>query len=340
MKHPLIAVAIVVMTGCDPGPTPPDVLDPNVTALTGAEVTTTDEAVLIDGVVCIDLGDGPRGIFVQHHKEYTYGGLFEVENDELVGESWYMDVRREQVTRGRGDSIFYRDVDLGEVLLEGTAAMRTEIDTVQIYPLPDRVVVVENYILNRILIFAHRLNMSGGTVSFAHEPFYEDMLAGSPLTVTATGSAEVEPFSAAITLRPGAGVTGLWNGADLDFDRSRPVLRPDEPLVVELSRSLERDRALLFMSYAPAGGADAQTLRKASAVFQLETTTDRVVIPASALAEIASHMVEDDGRYVFRILEYLVHEDALDIVYVDGPEEALDGVQFNVFGFYVDLHRR
>ena len=45
--------------------------------------------------------------------------------------------------------------------------------------------------------------------------------------------------------------------------------------------------------------------------FQLNATTQRVVIPASVLGEIASHMVESEGAYVFRIIEYLVHEDAL-----------------------------
>lgn len=340
MKRLLITVATVFLTACESGPTPPELLASNVTALTGAEVTTTDEAVLIDGEVCIRLGDGPRGMFVQHYQEYTYGGLDGAVNDELVEESWYMDVRRELVTRESGDSIFHRDVDFGNVALEGTPAMRTEIDTAQVYTLPDRVIVLERYILNRVLIYAHRQNMSGSTVAFAHEPFYEEMVAGSPLSLTATGSADIEPLAATVTLRPGARVTGLWNGGDLDFARSRPVLRPDEPLVVELSRPLEPDRSLLLLSYAPIGGVDRQTYRNASATFQLKAPTDRIVIPASALAQIASHMVEDEGSYVFRILEYLVHEDALEIVYTgDGAEEALDGVQFNIFGFYLELHR-
>ena len=340
MKRLLMMVAALFGAACESGPTPPDLFESNVTALTGAEVTTTDEAVLIDGEVCIELGDGPRGIFVQHHEEYTYGGLYEPVNDELVEESWYMDVRRELVTRESGDSVFHRDVDFGDVALEGTPAMRTVIDTIQVYTLPDRVVVLERYILNRVLIYAHRLNMNGSTVTFAHEPFYEDMVAESPLTLTATGSADIEPVSASVTLRPGADVTGLWNGSQLDFNASRPVLRPDEPLVVELSRPLDHDKTLLYLSYVPSGGADLETYRRASAVFQLKATTERVVIPAAVLGEIASHMVESEGAYVFRIIEYLVHEDALEIEYVaDGSREALDGVQLNIFGFYLELHR-
>jgi hypothetical protein len=99
-----------------------------VTVLAGAEVTTTDDAVVVGGVPRIHLGGGPRGMFVQQSTEYTYGGLYEQINEELVGESWYMDVGRRVVTRESGDTIFTRALDFGNVALEGTPASHFEID--------------------------------------------------------------------------------------------------------------------------------------------------------------------------------------------------------------------
>ena len=85
---------------------------------------------------------------------------------------------------------------------------------------------------------------------------------------------------------------------------------------------------------------DPEVLRRASACFQLKEGTDRVVIPASALAEVASHLPEEEGSFVFRIFEYLVKEDALQIVRVEGgTTEDLSGIQVNVFGFYLRMRR-
>ncbi len=341
-RWPLAAmVCILSSPACDPGPTAPN-LESNVTVLPGAEVITTDEAVLVADVAHIQFGNRPRGMYVQHHTEYTYGGLYERINDELVGESWYMDVGRRIVTRESGDTVFYRYLDFGDVALEGTPARHVEQDTVRVFTGGDRVRVYQNYILDRVLIYSHRLNMDGSTVSFVHEPFYERMVGGGEIDLTASGSADIEPTSASLTFRPGARVAVLWNGNDLAFDVERPVLRTDEPLVVELSRPLDPGRSVLILSYAPApgSGVDPAVVRRASACFQLEKSTDRVVIPAKALAEVASHLPEEEGGFVFRIYEYLVKDDAFEIVRVeDGTSESLSGLQLNSFGFYLRMRR-
>ncbi len=104
--------------------------------------------------------------------------------------------------------------------------------------------VFENGILNRVLIYSHLRNRDGSTVSVVHEPFYEHMVAGGAIELTASGSDDIEPTSASFTLRAGARVTALSNGEDLDFQQERPVLRTDAALVVQLSRPLDPDRAL------------------------------------------------------------------------------------------------
>lgn len=212
----------------------------------------------------------------------------------------------------------------------------------RVFDAGDQVHVYHNYILDRVSIYSHRINMGGSTVSFVHGPFYEHMVAGGAIELTASGSGDIEPASASVTLRAGARVTALSNGDDLDFRRERPVLRPDEPLVVELSRPLDPNRAVLRLSYAPApgSGVDPDVVRRARAVFQLTETTDRVVIPASALAGIASHLPEEEGGFVFRVYEYLVKQDVLEIVRIEnGTAESLSGLQVNVFGFYLRMRR-
>ena len=60
----------------------------------------------------------------------------------------------------------------------------------------------------------------------------------------------------------------------------------------------------------------------------------------SALAEVASHLPEAEGGFVFRIYEYLVMEDVLEIVRIeDGITEKLSGLQSNGFGLYVQMRR-
>lgn len=336
----LVAIAIVLASACDSSPTEPT-LESNVTVLAGAEVTTTDDAVLVGGQPRISFGKAPRGLYVQHFTEFSYGGLHQPVNDELVGDSWYMDVGR-TITRENGDTIFYRFLDFGDVALEGTRAHHVRIDTVRVYQGGGRVRVYENGILNRVLIYSHRRNMDGTTVTFAHEPFYEEMIAGRAITVTASGSDDIGPTSGAVTLLPGARVTALSNGEPVDFERGRPVLRPHAPLVVELSRPLDPDRSLLYLAYAPPhqSGVDLSVIRRASVSFQLRERTNRVVIPAAALAEAASHLPVEEGEYVFRISEYLVTEDAMEIVRLaDGTTESLSGLQVNVFGFLLRMRR-
>jgi hypothetical protein len=342
-RWPLAAIVILIplLSACDSGPVEPN-LESNVTVLTGAEVTTTDDAVLVAGVASIPLGNRPRGMYVQHHTEYTYGGLHQPINNELVGESWYMDVGRSIITRESEDTVFYRYLDFGDVALEGTPALHIEQDTVRTITAGDQVRVYQNHILDRVQINIHRLNLDGSTVSFVPEPFYEHMVGGGAIELTASGSADLQPTSASVTVRPGARVVDLWNGEDLAFDQTRPVLRTDQPLVIELSRSLNPGQSVLRLSYVPpvGSGVALEVLRRASACFQLKRSTDRIVIPAEALAEVASHLPEEEGAFVFRIYEYLVKDDALEIVRVeDGTRQTLSGLQLNSFGFYLRMRR-
>ena len=179
-------------------------------------------------------------------------------------------------------------------------------------------------------------------MTFSHEPYYERMLAGEALELTASGSADIAPTSALITLRPGVRITALWNGEDVPFERELPVFRTDQPLVVQLSRSLIPDRTILHLEWAPPNSyvVDPDVRRRASAVFQLKERTNRLVIPASALAEVASHLPVEEGWFVFRIFEYHVIQDVLRIVRLkESMRESLRAVQSIGFGLYVKMRR-
>jgi hypothetical protein len=337
MRRFLVVIAVVLAAACDSGPTEREEQEdrtevPNVRMLAGAQLVTTDTAVLVDGARLIVFGDRPIGIRSHHFTEFTYGGLYEQVNDELVGEQWFVDLGRTIVSDVRGDTVFTRDLDFGDVALEGTPADHFQIDTTTVVEAGDHVRVYENLIVNRVSIYIHRLNKDGSEVTFVRQPFYEHVLAGGAVELTASGSEDVEPTAASLSFGEGVRITAIWNGEDLSFERERPVFRTDEPLVIELSRELDPDRTVLSLFYAPPTpyNTDPDIVRPASAVFQLQETTDRVVIPASALQEIASHLPEPEGAYLLGINEYTVTQDALQIVRIEaGTTENLTAVESN-----------
>lgn len=344
MRRTSIAIVVVAALACDTPPTQnTDQTEvPNVTVLSGAEVVTTDTAVLVNGERLISFGSGPAGMLLHSFQEFTYGGLYEKLNDELVDDQSFMDVGRRIVTDERGDTVFSRSLDFGEVTLAGSSFSRYEIDTARVFDEGGDVQVYENGLLNRILIYARRLNMDGSTVTFAHEPFYDHMLAGNAVELRASGSGDIAPTSATLRATGGARVTRLWNGEDLDFEKQMPVLRIDEPLVVELSRPLDPDRTIILLAFVqpPPYNIDPEVANRASSVFMLKERTRRVVIPAAALADVAAHLPIAEGGLVFRIYEYIVSEDVLEIHRRrDGITEPLNFLQSNGVGFYVWMRR-
>ncbi|UCD25551.1 MAG: hypothetical protein JSW51_06455 [Gemmatimonadota bacterium] len=344
MRWQSIAIAVVLVFACNVGPTEQTGLteEPNVTVHTGVELVTTDTAVLVNDEELIDFGRGPFGFGVYGFTEFTYGGLYEAINDHLVDESWFLDVARRVITDVRGDTVFSRSLDFGDVALEETPAHRIEMDTVIVFDAGDHVRVYENILLNRIIVHSRVLRQDGSEVVFHHESCYDRILAGQAVELTASGSDEIAPTSAAFTPQPGIRITALWNGEYLRFDRRLPLFHTDYPLVVELSRSIDPDMSVLHLHYVPPPrhDVDPDLLRRASAVFQLQERTDRLVIPASALAEVASHVTDAEGWYVFRIYEYHVMEDVLEIERLKaGITEMLTGLQSNGFGLYVRIRR-
>ena len=336
-----VTLCSIIATACGDGPTE-QTETPNVTVHAGAELVTTDTAVLVNDEELIDFGHGPFGFGVYSFTEYTYGGMYELIDNALVDESWFMDVARRVVTDVRRDTVFSRSLDFGDVALDGTPAHRFEIDSVLVFDAGDHVRVYENVLLNRIMIYSHRLTMDGRTVTFSHEPSYDRIVAGESIELTASGSDEIGPTSASITVNPGIRITTLWNGAELDFEHVRPEFRTDQPLVVELNRQLDPDMTVIDLAYVPPPPyeVDPDVQRRASAVFILQERTNRLVIPASALAEVASHLPEPEGGLILRIHEYHVMEDVLEIVRLkEGITESLSGVQSNGFGLYVRMRR-
>lgn len=324
MRRFLVVIAVVLAAACDSGPTEQEEQEdrtevPNVRMLAGAQLVTTDTAVLIDGEQFIIFGGRPIGIFSVHSSEFKYGAFYEWLSDELMGEQWFVDVGRSVVTGTRGDTVFTRYLDFGDVALEGTPAHRFQIDTAIVVDAGDHIRVDENHIWYRILVYSHRINMDGSELTSVREPFYEHMLAGGAVELMAGGSDDIEPTATSLSFGEGVWITALWNGEDLNFEQERPVFRTDEPLVIELSRELDLDRTVLDLCYAPPPpyNTDPEIVRPASAVFQLQETTDRVVIPASALVEIASHLPEPEGVYLLGIGEYTVTQDALQILRIE-----------------------
>lgn len=329
---------LVAVLACDSGVEP--TLEPNVTALFAADVSTTDEGVMVGGTMRIDFGSEPLGIFVQHSTNFRYFGLTGGVNDELWSESWYMDTGR-RLSTVRGDTTFYRSLDFGDVTLEGTPARRHVIDTVRVYETSSGVRVYENGILNRILIYSFRQNADGTTVTFTHEPWYEHMIGGGAIELAGTGSDEIAPFSQPVTLTPGARIESISQGEELDFQHRRPILGTDEPLVVELSRPLDPGRAYLRLFYVPpcCDPADPDLLDRARVVFELNHRTDRIVIPASALAELESRLPDKPERVlILQATEYLARDGALEIVHLpEGTPESLSSVQANHIRVYVEM---
>lgn len=331
---------VVTAAGCGDGPTRPT-FEPNVAVFPGAAVTTSDDAVLVGGAPHIDFGSGIRAIFLQHSTRFTYGGLYERINDGLTDESWYLDFRRSRITAERADTVFRRAVDFGDVALDGTAAIRTEINDPFVSQRDDHVRVLERYLLFRVLIYSHRHNIDGSEVSFVHEPFYEGMVGGQPVSLTASGSPEVHPASASFTVQPGPRVTTVWNGDVLPFESSMSELRHDQPLMLELDRPVDPDKTMIRIFYAPPNeaGVSSEVRRLASAAFGLLGRTDRVVIPPSALREIASHLPEALGGFIIQVSEYQIEDDVMDVTYSDGIEETFAVLRASHFRIYARMPR-
>lgn len=331
--------ALLVLSACGGGITELDDPEANVVVYEAAEVTTTEDAILVDGTAQVQFGTAPRGYFVQHSIRYENGGPFEPPNDHRFHEGWYMDVARRIVTGQTGDTVFFRYLDLGDVAFGGAPARKIAIDTTRVFDWGEgEVRVYENLLLNRISFYGERITTDGRTVTFAHEPFYESMLAGAAIELTGSGSMDVEPFTSDITLRPGARLAGLSSGGPLDFQNEQPTLRSDRNLVIDFSRPLDRERTVVHIVYLDAPPADQELQRRASAAFQLMRSTDRVVIPHPALQRIKSEVPDVDGPFLLRVYEHVPLDDELRIERLpSGPNEALSGRQSNVLDLYFKM---
>ncbi|MEM7414925.1 MAG: hypothetical protein AAF389_05460 [Gemmatimonadota bacterium] len=335
---PRLLCLCVLAAACE-DPLLEESFEPNVTVYEAAEVVTTDAALVVDGAPLIDFGDGIRSIIARHQVTYSYGGLHEPTNDELSDEGWHLDFLRHRVTAERGDSVFLRGVDFGEVALGGSPAGRSERTDPIVTPRDGYVRVIERYLLYRALIYSTRLNRDGSTVEFYHEPYYERMVAGQPVILSAPGSSEVDPATASLTLRPGPRLTGLWNGQSRDYQQSMQSLDVGEHLVIDLDRPLEADRGLVRLLYAPPNdaGVSEEDRRRASATFVLLDDTDRIVIPSSALRSISAHLPEVLGAFIIDVREYLVTPDVMTVRYADDVSETFDMIRTSSVRVYARM---
>lgn len=336
------ALSLVAATAaCDGTPTELT-LEPNVAVFAAADVSQTDDAVLVGGTPQIDFGDGVRAILFSHQTRYVYRGVFEhLDSDREKDDSWYMDLRRSRTVEQRADTLFRRAVDFGDVTLDGTLADRLVNPNPFTAQRGDSVWAFDGYLTFRAAFYSYRSVLGGSDVSFRHEPAYDNIVAGRPVTLVVEGSDEVDPASASFALQPGPQVVDLWNGETVDFENSMPELRHDRPLALELDRPVERDRAIIRIFYAPPNdaGVSEDDRRLASAAFMLLGRSQRIVIPPSALSEMASHLPEPFGRYIIQISEYLVEDDVMDVRYSDGEEETFSVIRTSSFRIYATMAR-
>ena len=313
----------------------PDDPEPNVIVHLGAEVTTTDDAVLVDGAPQVHFSSSARGMFTQHSLTYENGGPFPPANDHMFQESWYMDVGRRVVTGLSADTVFMHYVDFGDVALEGTPSNHFAIDTVRVFDWGDgEVRVYDNFILKRISFFGDRLKADGSHVTFSHGPAYDLFLDSGTATLTATGSDELEPFSADFSLRPSARITDLSSGGTLAFVGPQPLVSVGRPLVIDFDRPLDRETTVIRITYLDTPPADQELQRRASAAFTLVGRTNRIVIPPSALRAIAAEVPDVDGPFMLRVSEHLQIEDLYSIERPGAGTESLSGYQSNSITVY------
>jgi len=335
------SVLLALSVGCESTPTEPT-YEPNVVVFGAALVSQTNDALLVAGTPHIDFGNGIRSIFLQHSTRYVYRGVFDhLTSDREMDESWYLDFRRSRVIDQRADTLFRRAVDFGDVTLDGVLADRLVIDDPFVVPRGDLLWAFEGYLTFRASFYGFRSVLNGSDVSFRREPAYDNIMAGRPITLAAGGTDEVDPVSASFTVRPGPRVMDLWNGETVDFENSMPELRHDRPLMIELDRPLDPDRTLVRIFYVPPNdaGVSPEQRQLSSAAFMLLGRSQRIVIPPSALAEIARHLPEPVGQFIVQISEYLVDEDVMDVRYSDGEEERFAVLRVSSFRIYATMAR-
>lgn len=253
----------------------------NVEVVIGATVVQSDSGVAVDGEAVVSHPDNGNALWVDRLERFDFGGFpeFDHPQDTHYSLSWRVMLTHRHPPEQRGDTTVFRFHDHGDVTVADVPMHRlTDPPHVD----PGAGIVFENFVRYHLPTFTYAEWRSGGSTTFDHATFHDDLVAGHDLAIRTTGSDDVLPVEATFALRPFARLTGLENGATIDLAGPTPVVDVDHPLVFTFDRPIDPARAFIVLH-----PMDPARPGLRSALIRPHVTTKRVVIPPYALRQLA-----------------------------------------------------
>jgi hypothetical protein len=272
----------------------------NINFLLGAAVVESDTGIVVDGRSVVRHPSNGQALWLDRFDHRPYGGFPELDYPQSAHQSlaWRISLKHQPQQAQQGDSMIFRFVDHGETQVARTA-MEKHTDLPHFTPgLPIR---FENFISYFTQAYVHVDWWQGGSTTFHRAPYFDDLLAGAPLVVETSGSAEAEPVTATFSARPFAELKAIANGAPIPQDGAMPVVSVNESFALEFNRSLDPARAFIIL--IPFRGVNGKR-----AFIQPISASQRVVIPSSALRELSAGSSATRLAYTMIIIEVHVQD--------------------------------
>jgi hypothetical protein len=306
----------------------------NVEVIMDAAVVETDAAVVVNGERRLTMPSNHKALWLDRFLHYEFGGFPELEypQNTRASEAWRLQLTHEKDQVTRNDSTIFSFVDHGDAAVEESAVEKL---TSLPYVPPGVAVRFENWVRYLATSYSHVTWLDGTPTTFYHTQYHDRLVAGERITLTTTGSADVNAVTATVSASPIATLIELRNGEAVELDAATPpVLRVNSALILGFDRPLDRERAyLLFIPWPNQGGGAKR------AFIQPRAATDRTVIPASVLADMVATASTSRVAYRVVIEEFAWKPDAFTGTFSSGESFSLPFVQEGETTLHVYLER-
>lgn len=302
----------------------------------GVAVQVSDTAVWVDGAWIMGVPRTTQALWIGHETGYEYGGLGTYAPDRLWGEQRYVRFGHESREQ-RGDTLVFSFLDFGDVALAGDPMGKaTEEPDASHAPYPVR---FESFVIYHDATYAHQTYLDGREVSFVEAPHDQAIRTGGEVGFTATGG-DAAAFETTIRPKVVPALTGLENGAPVDFLTTRPILDAGSDVVLTFDAALDPDAVVLVLFPWHQDVTDPAVRRAATAIGRLDRAASRVVIPGAVLGDLLDAADLAESGYLLYVIQFHHQPDAIATTRVDtGEPLSLPFVQTDHTRFFLRVRR-
>lgn len=327
---PLALAALACGDGVEPDPEAG-----NVDAVIGAAVVETDTGVVVVGAWHLPVPSNGKALWLDWFFHHEFGGFPELDYKQNTrwSESWRIQLTHEKDRITRNDSTIFSFVDHGDAAVEDSTM---EKSTTRPHVSPGVPVRFEDWVRYLTHSYLQVTWLAGSAETFHHTRYHDRLVAGEPITVTTSGSEQVEPV-ATFSVSPMARLIELRNG-DALFELNAvtpPVLRTDRPLSLGFDRALDGDQSYVVFIPWPNQGGGAQR-----AFIRPRAAADRLIIPPSVLAGMVANASRTRVAYLVVIEEFYWENDVFAGRFANGDPFSLPFVQEGETSLLVYLERQ